>query len=238
MILRHLYRLAIRLHPSSFRERFGGEMLYIFDQQNRTPDAFRFVLDSVFSLFRQWLVRPNFEVGESGVAAAQAVPDGIPSFLSLTSFRPRTAAVVHGMALSLILFCLTSFAIPYSWIRVLHVHIPEVSFDPQEDARPAASPNPSTSAVPRQIPEARAYIVLDSYVGKYISGSPRVEISIEIDGDHLSLRVPGHPRLALSPVSRKRFLLAGTGNGWIDFTPDQQGLSWVEGSRVIVAQRQ
>jgi hypothetical protein len=31
-MLRRLYRCAVRMHPSSFRRRFGEEMLYIFDQ--------------------------------------------------------------------------------------------------------------------------------------------------------------------------------------------------------------
>ncbi len=58
-MLRRLYRCAVRLHPSSFRRSFGDEMLYIFDQQKGTLAAVGVTLDCVFSLLRQWTLRPR-----------------------------------------------------------------------------------------------------------------------------------------------------------------------------------
>ena len=58
--------------------------------------------------------------------AQQPASDGVPSFVTLDPFRPRTAAIIHGLVLSTAVFCLTCFAIRYSWIHVLHVRIREV----------------------------------------------------------------------------------------------------------------
>lgn len=286
-MLKHLYRLAIRLHPSDFRKRFGDEMLYIFDQQEKTPALFGLVLDSLFSLLRQWASRPQEEIIGSCAPLPEPPSNGVPSFLTLTSFRPPISALVDGMVLSLILFCMTGFAIRYSWIHILNVHIREISFDLREDIHPTATrPGYSvassvqpiradseksdlvsehlqvdvvavepesatgistiTSTKPRaalgQSPEATLWLRLELYVGKYISSSPRLKISIKIDGNHLSLDIAGQPRRALSPVSQTKFLIAGGGNGWVEFSPDQQGsirsLCLNEGGNVITAQRQ
>ena len=53
-----LYRALIALHPPRFRERFGDEMLCVFDEagRDRTPRLFA---DGVLSFLRQWLLRSN-----------------------------------------------------------------------------------------------------------------------------------------------------------------------------------
>lgn len=83
---------------------------------------------------------------------------------------------------------------------------------------------------------------LHSYIGKYRSERPALKISIDIEGDHLSVIVAGGRRRALSPVSQTKFVIAGAKNGWIDFTPDDRGrinsLCLVEQNKVIVAHRQ
>jgi hypothetical protein len=91
-------------------------------------------------------------------------------------------------------------------------------------------------------------ILLDPYVGKYISMHPPTRISIQIEGDYpsshlsISLAAAAHPSLALSPVSPAKFLIVGAENGYVDFTPDAQGrirsLSVVVNGKVITAQRQ
>ena len=53
-----IYRALLRLHPAAFRERFGGEIMSIFEQ--RPADRNRLIADSVFSLARQWLLRGDF----------------------------------------------------------------------------------------------------------------------------------------------------------------------------------
>jgi peptidase S41-like protein len=91
------------------------------------------------SLIRQWTWRPEFWV-EIPPPVTQPASAGVPSFLTLDPFRPRSAAMVHGAILSIALFCLTCFAIRYSWIRLLHVHIPEVQFEAPQWIPPIASP--------------------------------------------------------------------------------------------------
>jgi hypothetical protein len=53
---RALYRSLICLHPPSFRERFGDEMLCVFDEASGAGTA-RLFVDGLISLFRQWLFR-------------------------------------------------------------------------------------------------------------------------------------------------------------------------------------
>jgi hypothetical protein len=127
-MLRPLYRFVLRLHPPAFRLRFADEMLSIFDATAGGPAHCRLLLDGILSLTRQWGLRPEFW-HEHPVPKQQSAPDGIPSFLSLDPFRPRTAAVIHALVLSTVVFCLTCFAIRYSWIHVLHVRIPEVQWE-------------------------------------------------------------------------------------------------------------
>jgi hypothetical protein len=123
-MLRPLYRCLLRLHPPGFRKRFAGEMLSIFDHTPGKRAAARLLADGLSSLLRQWTLRPEFWHEISPVQ--QSAPDGIPAFHTLDPFRPRPSAVIHGLILSTVVFCLTCFAIRYSWINVLHVRIREV----------------------------------------------------------------------------------------------------------------
>jgi len=128
-MLRHLYRCALCLHPSGFRKRFGEEMLSIFDDAEGKLAAFHLLVDAVVSLNRQWLLRPEFWSEIAPLQSREPLADGIPSFSTLDGFRPRPSAVIDGVVLSITLFCLTCFAIRYSWIHVLNVHIPEIQFE-------------------------------------------------------------------------------------------------------------
>ncbi len=53
---RFFYRSLIWLHPRAFRERFGDEMLCVFDEVAHTSTAL-FFADGFLSLARQWLLR-------------------------------------------------------------------------------------------------------------------------------------------------------------------------------------
>jgi hypothetical protein len=134
-MLRSLYRSVLRLHPPGFRRRFGAEMLSIFDQATGVGASFRLLTDAWLSLARQWALRWEFWDGDS---AAQAPAERAPVFLTLDPFRHGTAAVIHGVVLSALVFAATCFAIRYSWIHVLHVRIPEVQSEPQSEAAPEA----------------------------------------------------------------------------------------------------
>ena len=139
-MLRSIYRFVLRLHPPRFREHFGDEMLSIFDQTaGGTEEALKLLADGMASLSRQWLLRPQFWYEPFAAVAAQPA-DGIPSFSTIDPFRPRASAVIQGLLLSIAVFCLTCFAIKYSWIHVLHVRIPEVQFESPQWIPPTASP--------------------------------------------------------------------------------------------------
>jgi hypothetical protein len=152
-MLRSLYRCLLRLHPPSFRKRFAEEMLSIFDQAAECQARFKLLGDGLVSLARQWALRPEFWCDISPAPTAETASDGIPSFYTLDPFRPRTAAVVHGLLLTAVVFCLTCFAIRYSWIYVLHVHIPEAQFESSSSfeehaVAPASSEEPEIASRP------------------------------------------------------------------------------------------
>jgi hypothetical protein len=149
-MLRPLYRCVLRLHPPGFRKRFTDEMLSIFERAAGTSAEFLLLLDALVSLARQWVLRPEFWDDLS--PAQQPVPDGVPSFHTLAPFRPRTPAVIHGLLLSIALFCLTCFAIKYSWIHLLHVRIPEVQFDSPRSAQVNPSRESTTLERPTSAP--------------------------------------------------------------------------------------
>jgi hypothetical protein len=261
-MLRRLYRCAVRLHPSSFRRRFGEEMLYIFDQQKGTLSALGVMLDCVFSLVRQWTLRPHIGIELPAAPLLSPAADHIPSFETLDPFRPRASAIINGTVLSLILFCMSVFAIRYSWIHVLNLPIPRIAVNSSQQVGPQtrrqfdviptepegiqsktiASSSPRAPAAP--VRARGGTIWLDPYVGKYISNYPLAKISIQIEGDHLSLSLAaaGHPSLALSPVSPARFVIVGAENSYVDFTADAQGriccLSLVANGNAITARRQ
>jgi hypothetical protein len=147
-MLRSLYRRVLRLHPPGFQGRFAEEMLSIFDRAASKPAAFNLLLDGFLSLVRQWTLRPEFWRDLAPLHEPQRAHDDIPSFHTIDSFRPRTTAMIHGLVLSTAVFCMTCFAIKYSWIRVLHVRIPEIQFEGQTSLQS----NADRSAIPRKRP--------------------------------------------------------------------------------------
>ncbi len=103
-------------------------MLDIFDQQKGRLVALGLMLDCVFSLLRQWTLRPHIDIELLAAPLLSPTPDHIPSFGTLDTFRPRASAIINGTVLSLILFCMTVSAVRYSWIHVLNLRIREVEF--------------------------------------------------------------------------------------------------------------
>lgn len=149
-MLRTLYCCALRLHPPTFRKRFADEMLSIFDQPNKTGAKFILFIDALFSLSRQWVLRPEFWHDAPSTAAAAADSDRVPTFYTISPFRPRGAAVIEGLILSGAVFCLTCFAIRYSWIHVLHIRVPEVQFE-----RPSWIPSHATREMSSSLEQQR-----------------------------------------------------------------------------------
>lgn len=64
---RFLYHALIALHPPRFRERFGDEMLCVFDEAGGDRTV-RLFADGVLSLLRQWLLRSNLWKMAAGAA--------------------------------------------------------------------------------------------------------------------------------------------------------------------------
>ncbi len=52
-LLREVYGLMVRMHPALFRDRFGEEMLWIFDEERRERGARRLLWDGARSVVRQ-----------------------------------------------------------------------------------------------------------------------------------------------------------------------------------------
>jgi hypothetical protein len=105
--LRALYAILVRLHPRTFRRHFGDEMLSIFDQTS--ANRFAFLGDAVFSLLRQWLLRPRFPEPENPPREYLA---GAPMFLLLDDDPQLTRGQwIGGTAFSLLSFAAVSFLI-------------------------------------------------------------------------------------------------------------------------------
>jgi|GEM_PF-2499167 len=51
--LRSAYRLILRCHPAAFYERFGEEMLWIFDEERKLGNGGHVIIDGTVSLLRQ-----------------------------------------------------------------------------------------------------------------------------------------------------------------------------------------
>ena len=55
-MIRSLYRALLSLHPPEFRDQFGDEMLWIFDETRNTEGSLSLLGDGFASVLRQWVV--------------------------------------------------------------------------------------------------------------------------------------------------------------------------------------
>jgi hypothetical protein len=53
LVSRFAYRFLLRLHPASFQDEFGAEMLWIFDEEHEQGGVTHLLLDGAISLLRQ-----------------------------------------------------------------------------------------------------------------------------------------------------------------------------------------
>lgn len=110
-MLRFLYRCVLHAHPSYFRQRFADEMMSIFDHTEGMFCASRLFIDGVISLFRQWVLRPEF--WEEPVTPA--VADAAPLFYTFEKTKLRTAALLCGVLLSLMVLDGICWTMGYAW---------------------------------------------------------------------------------------------------------------------------
>lgn len=88
---RTVYRFLLQLHPPSFREQFGGEMLWIFDE-TAAHGLLRLFIDAFVSLARQWFIRQGtWKVAAAGFGGLLYIGLGL-SLLALPF--PRYAEFV------------------------------------------------------------------------------------------------------------------------------------------------
>lgn len=81
-MIRVLYQLLLALHPDGFRNRFGEEMLWLFDEsvaEGRVASAFG---DGLVSVARQWACRSG--LWKVAVGAAVALLEIVLVFLAFT----------------------------------------------------------------------------------------------------------------------------------------------------------
>lgn len=93
-MLRRLYTLLVRLHPRGFRDRFGDDMLWIFDRSANTGNRAWLLADATSSALRQHLLRSGAE--SSVDTTVRHSSDGVPLFLAVDTSRPRSWILLHG----------------------------------------------------------------------------------------------------------------------------------------------
>jgi hypothetical protein len=71
-ISRFAYRSLLRLHPASFRDEFGGEMLWIFDEERQDGGVARLLFDGAISLLRQ-RCRMQHDAGQLSITSGTII---------------------------------------------------------------------------------------------------------------------------------------------------------------------
>lgn len=105
--MRWFYIFLLRLHPRAFRQRFGDEMLAIFDQSSEKVSL---IADGLLSLVRQRaLRRPSFAFSPTTAA------DGVPLFYSAGPEIPSVSALMRGAFVTLLAFGMISFVMSHRW---------------------------------------------------------------------------------------------------------------------------
>ena len=113
-MIRSLYTTLVRFHPRSFQHHFGDEMLSIFDHTSR-ENRFALVGDAVFSLLRQWLLRPGLPEPAN---PAREYLAGAPMFLVIDDdLRLTRGQWTGGVVSSLLSFAAVLFLISHGGNR-------------------------------------------------------------------------------------------------------------------------
>lgn len=158
-MLRRFYRFLLRLHPRRFRNRFGDEMLSIFDEANKNadkPETARLFTDAVTSFLRQWLARP--EIWEEQVAEPIRCSSAGPVLFTLGEYKPRTGSLISGGFVTLILFCAAWFVSEYTWTHPVFMPLTTVQVDTayEQPENSELSPLPLASIPSEQVPVPQA----------------------------------------------------------------------------------
>jgi len=101
-MLRWLYMQLLGAHPEEFRYRFCDEMLEVFDDSRGLGARLRLLLDGLASLWRQWVLRPEFR--QSGQRATASGPSyELLTFQQIEPYKPRRIALAEGGVMAVLL---------------------------------------------------------------------------------------------------------------------------------------
>jgi len=128
-MLRFVYRGLLWLHPAFFRERFGDEMLSIFDQATGRMAAGKLVGDALVSLVRQWALRPDYWQDPVKSERFPFVSTGMPTFFTFDHSRPSNAVLFEATTAASIVFLIISLAIVRSKPSTLNLYVPSIQFE-------------------------------------------------------------------------------------------------------------
>lgn len=105
-MIRRLYRLLVRLHPQEFRDRFGDEMVLIYDDVSNLRGRASLFADAILSACRQHVLR-----GGAGmtVSTLRRNPDGGPLFAGIENSRPSLLILANGCAATAVAWLGLSF---------------------------------------------------------------------------------------------------------------------------------
>ena len=153
-------------------------------------------------------VRPEFWHDISRAHLNHTVRDGIPSFHTLDRFRPRTAALIHGLVLSTAVFSVTCFAIRYNSIHVLHMRMPEIQLERLRSSPASFQPTlqPKGDSVTSALSEKAAVPLRSESQTRPGPATPRSSISHSFCSSRYSssfiARAPGSSSRRRSPTRR------------------------------------
>lgn len=251
-MLRKLYSGLVRLHPIYFRNRFGEEMLSIFDQAEGRAGRLTLVGDAVLSLLRQWTLRPDF--WQQPVSVTPVPSGAAPAFHTFEKFRPRTGALIDGAILSVIVFTGICLTMGYAWNHPVLIRIVQpywrISHNPSA-AQTSPVRVPGGQVVPAErpfyTPEGRVVLVfpssrvntrpdagilndaprvsaqlLRSYAGTYTTEANE-PIYVQFTETQFSIQEAGSSPVRLLPISETEFVTHSQRDYLVVFRADQRG---------------
>ena len=111
-MLRTVYILLLDLHPGHFRQRFGAEMLNIFEDASGFHQPILLIGDGLLSLVRQWIFRSEFRRPLETQPVDHSAGSW-PQFRTLDQYTPQGSAVLSGFGLAALTFGLFAALIAY-----------------------------------------------------------------------------------------------------------------------------
>jgi D-alanyl-D-alanine carboxypeptidase len=111
------YRCMVRLHPRAFREQFGEEMMWIFEEAVDTHGMLHLLGDGILSLARQWVLGPKpieVPVTAAAVSASREPAWFVWEHINASPSRLPAGRWLQGGLTALALFAGVSLAVTQS----------------------------------------------------------------------------------------------------------------------------